>query len=287
MAADKKTFIRNAQKQVQKGQLDRAIASYKAILKIDDKDEKIHNALGDLFMRKKMKGEAIKEYLWVANYYEKDGFHLRAIAICQKILNIDPQLTEVRLKMADLYSQQRLPAEAKTQYLQVADYYDKKGKVEQALEVFGKIADLDPDNLKVRIRLGTMYEKQSLPSKAAAEYARAAEGHLRKKEADKAAELLEKALQLAPDHTGARLAAAELHAGREEWEKVAQVLEPLMEGKSADAQVLKTYAGACLKTGKAAYDVVPKTVKKSRDGRPFAQGTLLKICAWQEARRKA
>jgi tetratricopeptide (TPR) repeat protein len=104
MAADKKTFIRNAQKQVQKGQLDRAIASYKAILKIDDKDEKVHNALGDLYIRKNMKGEGIKEYLWVANYYEKDGFHLRSIAICQKILNLDPQLAAVRLKLADLYS---------------------------------------------------------------------------------------------------------------------------------------------------------------------------------------
>ena len=30
MAADKKTYLRNAQKQVQKGQIDRAIASFRA-----------------------------------------------------------------------------------------------------------------------------------------------------------------------------------------------------------------------------------------------------------------
>ena len=122
MAADKKTFIRNAQKQVQKGQLDRAIASYKAILKIDKNDEKIHNALGDLYIRKGQKSDGIQEYLWVADWYEKDGFHLRSIAICQKILNLDSTLAPVRLKLADLYSEQRLPAEAKTQYLQVADF---------------------------------------------------------------------------------------------------------------------------------------------------------------------
>ena len=48
MAADKKKFLLNAQKQVQKGQLDRAIMSFKAILKIDPNDIKVHNMLGDL-----------------------------------------------------------------------------------------------------------------------------------------------------------------------------------------------------------------------------------------------
>ena len=33
--------------------------------------------------------------------------------------------------MAELYSQQRLEVEAKQQYLQVADYLDKKGKVKK------------------------------------------------------------------------------------------------------------------------------------------------------------
>jgi tetratricopeptide (TPR) repeat protein len=266
MAADKKAYIRNAQKQVQKGQLDRAIASYKAILKMDRNDEKVHNALGDLYIRRNMKNEGIQEYLWVADYYEKDGFHLRSIAICQKILNLDANLAGVRRKLADLYSQQRLPAEAKKQYLQVADYFDRKGKVAEALEVFGKIADLDPDNLKVRVRLGAMFEKQSLPSKAAGEYTRAAEGHLKKNELDKAAELLGKALVLNPENSAARRAMAELHTGREEWDEVVQALEPLMADDAADAQVLKTYAAACLKIAKPAEAV--KALEMAREKEP-------------------
>ena len=69
MAANKKSYLRNAQTQVQKGQLDRAVASYRAILKIDPRDVKIHNALGDIYIRRSMKQEGIKEYLWVADYY--------------------------------------------------------------------------------------------------------------------------------------------------------------------------------------------------------------------------
>jgi tetratricopeptide (TPR) repeat protein len=111
-----------------------------------------------------------------------------------------------------------------------------------------------------------MYEKQSLPGKAAGEYARAAEGHLKKKETEKAEELLAKALQISPQHRGARLGAAELYAGREEWDKIVEVLEPLASGEAADAQVLKTFAGACLKTGRPA-DAIG-ALEKARETEP-------------------
>ena len=249
MAADKKSYLRNAQKQVQKGQLDRAVASYRAILKIDPKDVKIHNTLGDIYIRRSMKQEGIREYLWVADYYEKDGFFLRSIAICQKILNLDGGLVDVRLKLAGLYSEQRLGAEAKKQYLVAADFYDKQGKVAEALEIFGKIADLDPSNLGVRVKLAKMYEKQELPHKAAREYTRAAEGHLKQKDLGRAADLLRRALELHPESPTARRCLAEYHVGQEEWAEAVQYLSPLVAGESADLEVLKMYAGACLKDG--------------------------------------
>ena len=216
MAPDKKTYLRDATKMVQKGQLDKAIAAYKSVLKIDPNDVKVHNALGDLFIRRNMKREGINEYVWVADYYEKDGFHLRSIAMCQKILNLDKEMVTIQLKLGDLYAQQKLLVEAKRQYLKVADFYEKKKKVSEALEVFSKIADLDPGNVQVRVKLAANYEKQGLPSKAAAAYARAAEGCIKSKEADKAAELLGRAVQLAPEDAGVRRVLAELQASREQ-----------------------------------------------------------------------
>lgn len=266
MAADKKSYLRNAQKQVQKGQLDRAVASYRAILKMDPRDVKIHNTLGDIYIRCSMKQEGIKEYLWVADHYEKDGFFLRSIAICQKILNLDGGLVDVRLKLAELYSQQRLGAEAKKQFLTAADFYDKKGKVAEALEIFGKIADLDPSNLGVRVKLAKMYEKQELPHKAAQEYTRAAEGHLRQKDLARAADLLRRALELHPESPTARRCLAEYHVGKEEWAEAVRYLGPLVTGESVDIEVLKMYAGACLKTGQAGEAI--EALERAREREP-------------------
>ena len=129
MAVDKKTLLRTALKQVQTGKIDKAVETYKSIIKIDPRDASVHNTLGDLCIKQGKKKEAIAEYLEVAELYEKDGFALRAIAICQKVINLDPEMIAVRIKLGDLYSSQKLPAEGRAQYMQVANHYDKKGEV--------------------------------------------------------------------------------------------------------------------------------------------------------------
>ena len=103
MAVDKKTLLRDALKQVQAGKIDKAAETYKAIIKIDPRDASARNALGDLSIKQGKKKEAIAEYLEVAALYEKDGFALRAIAICQKVINLDPESIAVRIKLGDLY----------------------------------------------------------------------------------------------------------------------------------------------------------------------------------------
>jgi tetratricopeptide (TPR) repeat protein len=275
MAADKKKFLVNAQKQVQKGQLDRAIMSFKAILKIDPNDVKIHNMLGDLYIRQNKKKDGLNEYLWVANYYQKDGYYLRGIAICQKILNIDPDRFDVRTKLAELYTQQKLGVEARKQYLQVADFLDKRGKVAEALEVFGKIADLDPGNLQVRIKLASMFEKQGIPEKAAREYSTAAEGYMKENKLDKAFELLEKAVKLNPTSKSAIVGLAGYHARREEWAEVVSRLEPLVSAGEADGDLLAIYADAAVNIGKLQEAIAAMEKAVEQDPSSFPAKNLL------------
>jgi tetratricopeptide (TPR) repeat protein len=244
MAADKKTLLREALKQVQAGKIDKAVETYKAAVKLDPRDATVHNLLGDLYVRRGKKKDATAEYLEASALYEKDGFALRSIAICQKVINLDPGQMAVRLKLADLYAGQKLTAEARAQYLQVAEFHDRKGDVAAALEIFRKLADLEPGNLPARVKVAGMFEKQTFPEKAAEEYVRAAKGYLDRKETDAAVQLYERAFKLAPSNLEARVRLADHHAQRQEWPVVVGLLETPVATGAADTRLRLLYAEA-------------------------------------------
>ncbi|HWR98201.1 MAG TPA: tetratricopeptide repeat protein, partial [Candidatus Methanoperedens sp.] len=231
MAADKRTLARDALKQVQAGKIEKAVETYRAIVKLDPRDASVRNSLGDLLGKLGKKKDAIAEFLEASALFERDGFGLRAIATCQKAVNLDGEQWGVRLKLGDLYAAQKLPAEARAVYIQVADRHDKRGEVAAALDVFRKIADLDPENLPVRVKLGGMFEKQKQPDKAAAEYVRAGKAYAARKEGDKAVQLLVRAFKLSPANLEARRLLADFYAQRQDWQVVVGLLEtPVVRG---------------------------------------------------------
>jgi tetratricopeptide (TPR) repeat protein len=127
MAADKRTLLRDALKLVQGGKIDKAVEAYKGAIKADPRDANVHNLLGDLYLKQGRKKDAIAEFNEASALFEKDGFALRAIAVSLKVVGIDPDQLAIRLKLGDLYASQRLPAEARVQYLKVAEVHEKKG----------------------------------------------------------------------------------------------------------------------------------------------------------------
>src|SRR5512135_3227518 len=99
MAADKKTLQRDVLKQTQAGKLDKAVETYRAIVKLDPKDAQVRNNLGDLLARLGKKKDAIAEYQEASALYAKDGFGPRAIALTQKAVRLDPEQPAVLLKL--------------------------------------------------------------------------------------------------------------------------------------------------------------------------------------------
>ena len=247
MAADKKTLLRDALKQVQAGKIDKAVDTYRAIVRLDLRDAAVRNSLADLLGRQGKKKEAIAEYLEAAALYEKDGFGPRAIAICQKIVKLDPEQWGVRLKLGDLYAAQKLPAEARAIYLQLAERHDKRGEVAAALDIFRRIADLDPGNLPVRVKLAGMFEKQKQPEQAAVEYVRASKGYAEREERDAAVQLLVRAFKLAPANLEARRLLAEFYVQRQEWQVVVGLLETPVARGIQDTALIVLYAEALTK----------------------------------------
>src|SRR3990172_5361412 len=129
MIKEKSVLIDLAQKAIQRVEVNSAVLEYENALKLDPNDFKIRNLLGDLYVKKDRIPEAIREYLVVAENEKEKGFFLKSIALYKKISRLHPDMPEPYQKMAELYTELKLPFEAKTNFKWLLDYYEKRKRV--------------------------------------------------------------------------------------------------------------------------------------------------------------
>lgn len=186
---EKSKIIDRAQKLVQKGYLDKAISDYKKIVEKDPKDATIRLRIGDLYVKIGKKSEAIKEYGEVAKLHTQKGFYLKAIAVYKQILKLDEDLVEIHFKLADLYTKQKLIADAVASLSVLVSFYEKKEKVDEAIDVLKKMITIDPQNVGIRLKLADYYKKKGFVNDAIAEYGTVFNSLLKDDKLDKAEKL--------------------------------------------------------------------------------------------------
>ena len=122
----------------------------------------------------------------------------------KKISKLKPSL-EGLLKLAELYTQQGLFNDARAQYLQVAEEFLKAGELENAVRIFQKILEMDPENSTMRIRLAEVYVRLGKKTEAWQIFTAAAESMRAKGSLSGAEEVLQRMLTLDPGNTYALL----------------------------------------------------------------------------------
>lgn len=153
--------MRNAERYLSQGKIRAAIEEYKQIVESDPRDFSTMNILGDLFVKNSEKNEAVKYYMRVAEHYGGQGFAQKAIAVYNKIARINPDSIEISSKLADLHRMKGSVAEARVHYTSVAEEYQKRGKKLEALDAWKNIAELDPNNTDIYLRIAEVYRQEN------------------------------------------------------------------------------------------------------------------------------
>src|SRR5271169_880467 len=201
---NKQKVLSSAEKYVQQGKLQNAIAEYEKVLKNDAKDLTVTNTVGDLYSRLGETDKATGCFKTVGDAYASQGFTVKAIAMYKKICKLQPSL-ESLLKLAELYTQQGLFNDARAQYLQVAEEFLKAGELENAVRIFQKILEMDPENSPMRVRLAEVYIRLGKKTEAWQIFSAAAESLRSKGSLSGAEEVLQRMLTLDPGNTYALL----------------------------------------------------------------------------------
>ena len=246
MAFDKAKVLKAAEKFLSQGKINAAIKEYRQIVDNDTDDLTALNMLGDLYVRANKKEEAVRCFERIAEHYSAQEFTLKAIAMYKKIERIRTRDPIVAHKLAELYATQGLVHDARAQYLVVADAYTKAGANKKALDILHKIADLDPNNTEIRLKLADGYLKEGMKREAADAFIQAANRLHQIGSNDKALDGYSKALQLFRDDRDALRGMLETHIVRGTADEAAEVLERVVEGREEDIELVSLLARAHL-----------------------------------------
>lgn len=197
---NKARVLAAAEKFVQQGKLQNAIAEYLKVTKQDPKDLTVMNTVGDLYVRLGQTAEALQCFRQVGDAYAADGFIVKAIAIYKKLTKLNPAASDCVLKLAELYSQQGLYNDARAHYLSLADRALRAGDHQQASQIFHKLLELDPENAAMQAKLAELYVKLGKKEEARSIFFSAAESLFRRGAMEAADEALGRALALDPGH---------------------------------------------------------------------------------------
>jgi tetratricopeptide (TPR) repeat protein len=201
---NKQKVLSAAEKFVQQGKLTNAISEYEKILKHDTKDLTVMNTIGDLHARLGESDKAVQCFKNVGDAYATQGFTVKAIAMYKKLSKLKPSV-ECVLRLAELYTQQGLFNDARAQYLQVAEEFLKTGQLDQAVRIFEKTLEMDPENVPMRSKLAEVYVKLGKKQEAWQILSAAAESLKAKGQLAAADEILKRMLKLEPGSSYALL----------------------------------------------------------------------------------
>jgi tetratricopeptide (TPR) repeat protein len=222
MAFNKSKALENALKFLNQGKVPQAIAEYQQILRNDPKDQATLMTVGDLYARQGDMSHAIEYFERLAQVYLNDGFNSKAIAIYKKIAKLAPNELAPLERLADLYVQQGVLSEARPLFLQIAEAHLKANHAQRAVEVLHRLLDVEPENLRVQMRLAELYNVMGQKKEAAQTYLNYAQRLFDRGEHEEAEKLVQRAIEVDPANGAAMLLRAKsLIAGSKDTDAIA------------------------------------------------------------------
>ena len=246
MPFDKEKTLRAAEKYLEMGKIPAAVKEYCQLVENEPNDFTTLNILGDLHVRVGNREAAVLCFRRIADHYRDQEFALKAIAMFKKIDRLQPNDLEIATNLADLYAQQDLVVEARAHYLVVADAHAKSGDRQAGLEVLRKIADVDPQNTEVRIKLADGYLKEGMPREASASFTEAGHTMLSRNAVDEAVELFAKAVEGVPTDYDALSGLLAAHTARGTADEAAEIIAAAVADHPDDVELLSLLASAHL-----------------------------------------
>jgi tetratricopeptide (TPR) repeat protein len=186
-------------------------------------DLSVYNRIGDLYLKANEAGAAVQAYERAADLYGEQGFYNNAIALCGKILRVNPGRIQTYLKLAQLHARKNVVIEAKKNLLEYLERMNALNQLDEAFKAVKEFADQFPSNKEIRLMLSELLRASS-----------------RNAEAREQLEKLASDLEARGDTVGARKTLARLQALDAEEGGPGEAAKPAPKPRSGDLVFLDT-----------------------------------------------
>jgi tetratricopeptide (TPR) repeat protein len=170
----------SARKFEQKEDWRKAIEVYlKAIQQIESgaetsPDLSLYNRVGDLYLKINDTASAVRSYERAVDLYADQGFFNNAIALCGKILRVNPGRTQTYLKLAQLHARKNVVIEAKRNLIEFLERMNALGQLDQAFQSVKEFADQFSGSQEIRLMLVELLRAASREEEALEQLAKIA-----------------------------------------------------------------------------------------------------------------
>jgi pilus assembly protein FimV len=167
----------------------------------------------------------------VAERYVQAGKLVDAIAEYKKLLAGDAQDFNIRNIIGDLYVRLSKGDKARDEFQKIADHYEDKGLYPQAIAIYKKINKLDPEDVKLAVKLADLFGTYGFLSEAKREYMRVAKNLEKKGQTKEVIPVYEKLAKLDKEDFEVRLILAELYSKEGLEDQAIEELNAVAESK--------------------------------------------------------
>lgn len=249
MAINKRKILESAQKNLQKGLIDKALADYRTLLRADPKDSNVLLKVGDLYLKQGKREDSINSYLRVAQQFTNDGFDAKAVALYKQISRLDPKRHDVCVPLAELYSRMGLIGDAIASLQTAADAAYRDGDKDDALELLRRMAALDPSNTPNRLKVAELLAQEGRTSEALTDYEAVAEELERRGEEEERIRVVERIVALDPERAPALREVARAKLAMNQFAAAQKLAEQLIGSHGDDVDGYEILGHALLGAG--------------------------------------
>src|SRR6478735_7340903 len=113
-------------------------------------DVGVYNKVGDLHLKANEPAAAVQVFERAVDLYTDQGFTNNAIALCGKILRVNPGRVQVYLKLAQLHARKNVVSDAKKNLIEYVERMNAFAKLDEAAEAAKKFAEQFADVAELR-----------------------------------------------------------------------------------------------------------------------------------------